>query len=380
MNQRQQAYIRLNLVQGLTPIALRRLLDAFGDVEAICQMDARALQKVEGITPRLSEQIVAMGKDSSALQREVACVAREGVTIVTSEDDGYPEALRDIHDPPLVLYVRGTLPRDRMAVAIVGSRRASLYGKLAAERLSHDLALRGITVVSGLARGIDAAAHRGALTAGGKTVAVLGSGLSRMYPPEHEPLAKQIASQGALISEYPMETPPLAHHFPRRNRIISGLSLGVVIVEAAQRSGALITADCALEQGREVFAVPGPISTATSQGTNALLKQGARLVTSVEDIIEELQLSPLSPEPSSPRLRASSPAPIPPQTSLAPNEQQVWQYVDQDAAKDLETITIESGLPLPEVSALLLQLELKRLIQQLPGKRFVRKNFAERNF
>ena len=287
----RERLILLNLIPDVGSTPLRRLLDQFGDLDRVWQAGVRELRQVEGIGPLLAQRIAAGCRNERLVGEEVALAQRAGVRIVTLEDADYPTLLREIPDPPLVLYVRGTLPDPAApAVAIVGSRHASRYGVEIAERLAYDLALRGLTVISGLARGIDGAAHRGALKAQGRTLAVLGNGLSRIYPPEHEPLAKQIVEQGAVISEYPMQMAPLAQNFPRRNRLISGLSLGVVIVEAAQRSGALITADMALEQGREVFAVPGPITRRTSQGTHHLLKQGARLVTSAEDILEELSL------------------------------------------------------------------------------------------
>jgi len=321
---------------------------------------------------------------------------------------GYPAALRQIHDPPLALYIRGSVPIEGAAVAVVGSRHASRYGLQTAERLSYELALRGVTVVSGLARGIDGAAHRGALKAGGRTIAVLGSGLSVVYPPEHEPLAQQITQQGALVSEYPMTMQPLAQNFPRRNRLISGLSLGVVVVEAAARSGALITADCALEQNRDVFAVPGPITTPTSQGTHHLLKQGAALVTSVEDILEELGLAPQparsnparvpAPEPTDPAIGprpsavgrmveqehsggrdvapigagVQAPRAVPVGLHLVEEEQRVFACLSREEPRYIDTITEDSGMGPTEVSSALLQLELRRLVRQLPGKRFVR--------
>ncbi len=301
--------------------------------------------------------------------QERALAQRHGVHIVTLEDAEYPQRLRTIYDPPSALYVRGCLaPADEIAVAVVGSRHASLYGLQCAERLAYELALRGITVVSGLARGIDAAAHRGALKASGRTLAVLGNGLSRVYPPEHRALADEVARHGALISEYPMETKPLPHNFPRRNRLISGLSLGVVIVEAATRSGALITADCALEQGREVFAVPGPITAVSSQGTHHLLKQGARLVTSVEDILDELRLVPQPVRASFPDDSGTAPT-----AALPEAEQRVFACVSERDPLDIDMIAGQSGLAVAEVSSLLLQLEVKQLIRQLPGKQFIRK-------
>ena len=290
--------------------------------------------------------------------RELALAHQHGVAIVAQHDPGYPGALQTIPDPPPALYIKGRLDAaDQAAVAIVGSRNASAYGLSCAQRLASDLAIHGITVVSGLARGIDGAAHRGALAAGGRTIAVLGSGLARLYPPEHRQLAEEIVEQGALISEYPMETEPFGFNFPRRNRLISGLSLGVVVVEAASRSGALITVDCALEQGRDVFAVPGPMTSATSHGTHRLLKQGARLVTSVDDIIEELGLEPPVARPA----------------ALEESEASVFACVTGAQPRYLDAIASETGLAVAEVSSALLQLELKQLVRQLPGKQFIRK-------
>ena len=297
---------------------------------------------------------------------ELSLARQAGVRVVTREQSGYPKALREIYDPPLALYIRGSMPSEEVAIAVVGSRHASRYGLQTAERLAYDLALRGVTIVSGLARGIDGAAHRGALKAGGRTIAVLGSGLSIVYPPEHEQLAQQIREQGALVSEYPMTMEPLAQNFPRRNRIISGLSLGVVVVEAAARSGALITAGCALEQGREVFAVPGPITTPTSQGTHHLLKDGAKLVTSVEDILEELRLAPQPVAVAASSASAKTTQPLP------EAEQRVLACVSGDEPRYIDLIAEESGLEMSAVSSLLSQLELRHAVRQLPGKRFVR--------
>ena len=289
----RERLILLNLVPDVGSLPLRKLLDHFGECARVWKARPEDLQRVHGIGPVLARRIAAACRDETLLEQELTLVRRAGVTLVTLEDAEYPKRLREIYDPPPVLYVRGAVSSlNDVAVAVVGSRRASRDGVKTAERLSYDLAACGITVISGLARGIDGAAHRGALKAQGRTLAVLGCGLARVYPPEHARLAGEIAERGAVISEYPMRTAPLAQNFPRRNRLISGLSLGVVIVEAAQKSGALITADCALEQGREVFAVPGPITRVTSEGTHALLKQGARLVTSVEDILEELRIAP----------------------------------------------------------------------------------------
>jgi len=363
----RERLIALNLIPEIGSTQLRRLLDACGSLDRVWKASAQELQQIDGIGPRAASRIAAACQDEHALRQELALARTHQVELVTLEDTGYPAALKTIADPPLALYIRGRLlAEDAIAIALVGSRHASFYGAQTAERLSYELALRGVTVVSGLARGIDGAAHRGALKATGRTIAVLGSGLANMYPPEHESLATSISEHGAVLSEYPMEASPLPHHFPRRNRIISGLSLGVVVVEAAARSGALITADCALEQGREVFAVPGQITTATSQGTHHLLKQGARLVTSVDDILEELRLVPTR-APEEPH------EPAGPRIVLPEREQQVFACVEADAPTYIDAIAARSGVDTADVSALLLQLELKQLVQQLPGKQFIRK-------
>jgi DNA processing protein len=363
----RERLILLNLIPEIGSTRLRRLLDAFGTLERVWAADATALQHVDGIGPMLAQRFVAARDNASPLRAEMARATELGVALITLEDAAYPAPLRTIHDPPLALSMRGALvAADAVAVGIVGARRASAYGMACAQRLAHDLASRGVTIVSGLARGIDAAAHRGALSAGGRTIAILGSGLGRLYPPEHASLAAQIAQHGALLSEYAIDAAPLPAHFPRRNRLISGLSLGIVVVEAAQRSGALITADCALEQGREVFAVPGPMTAVTSQGTHQLLKQGARLVTSVEDILEELRLAPTSPAAAQPAAQEQPPAPLP------EPERCILACVSAREPQHIDAIASHSGLGMPIVSSVLLQLELKRLIQQLPGKQFVR--------
>ena len=366
----RERLLALNLIDGIGSTRLRRLLDACGSLERLWEAGLQELRQVEGIGPQLAGQIIAARGHEETVRTELTLAQGSGARIITLEDEDYPSSLREIPDPPLVLYVRGTLPVVEVAVGIVGARRASLYGLQMAQRLGYDLGLRGITVVSGLARGIDAAAHRGALKSGGRTVAVLGGGLSRLYPPEHRELAEQVAGQGALVSEYPMGMEPMAHNFPRRNRLISGLSLGVVIVEAARRSGALITADCALEQGREVFAVPGKADDATAQGTNHLLKQGARLVTSVEDIVEELGLE--NQVHSRQSIVHSEAKEEKVGGSLGEEERVLFEQLVADAPLDVDTLAAKRGLSASSCVWTLLCLELKRLVKQLPGKRFVR--------
>ena len=357
----REGLILLNRVPDLGPRRLKRLLEAFDSPAAICAAEGRQLRQVEGIPGKLAEAIYSACRSREWLDAELAAAARAGAGIVTLTDAAYPPQLKNIYDPPPVLYVRGRV--DALAaegVAVVGTRRASAYGLHVAERLGYDLALRGLVVFSGLARGIDAAAHRGALRAGGRTVGLLGNGLSSVYPPEHAKLADQMQLGGAVASEYPMAMPPLAHHFPRRNRLISGLSLGVVIVEAGNRSGAIVTADCALEQGREVLAVPGPMDAVFSQGCHQLLKQGATLVTGVDDILETI-------ERLRPARRVEAPA-----VELSNSEQRLLACFEQESPADIDSLSEFSGLACAEVAAGLIRLELKGLIQRLPGAQFVR--------
>lgn len=365
MSDDRERLIQLNLVPEIGSARLRRLLEAFGTLDELWAAPPQVLERLGRLNAELAGRLAACRDDRRQLDRELEGAARAGASIVTLADETYPERLRTIADPPPVLYIRGLMePADAVAVGIVGARHASAYGLQCAGRLAEDLAVRGITVVSGLARGIDAAAHRGALRAGGRTLAVLGSGLGRVYPDEHAALADEIAGQGALMSEYPVTTAPLPYHFPQRNRLISGLSLGIVVVEAAQRSGALITADCALEQGREVFAVPGPMAAVTSQGTHNLIKQGARLVTSVEDILEELQLAP---GPMAAGVQRDATA----GSALPDAAQRLLACVTREPAY-IDAIAGQAGVAAPDAASLLLDLELRRMIRQLPGKHFVR--------
>jgi len=275
-------------------------------------------------------------------------------------DEEYPGILRNIHDPPESFYIKGEiLPEDDIAIGIVGSRRATIYGVQTCEKLAYELASRGITIVSGMARGIDSAAHRGALKAGGRTIAVLGCGINIVYPPENKLLADKIQKQGAVISEFAPDTEPFSFNFPKRNRIISGLSLGVVVIEAAQKSGALITASCALEQNREVFAVPGKVNSATSFGTHKLIKEGAKLVGSAEDIIEELNITIERNSEAQEELH--------PKLKLEGEESRVYSLLS-DEPSYIDDISERSGLLLNQVSGILLNLQLKKLVKEKPGK------------
>ena len=296
------------------------------------------------------------------VHEDLTLVEKNGIGMVTFSDGNYPDLLRHIHDPPPVLYVYGKLRSDSLNIAIVGSRHATSYGLTVTEQLSSALSQRGFTIVSGMARGIDSAAHAGTLAAGGRTIAVLGCGLGTIYPAENKTLFHRIAERGAVVSEFSYVTPPDAHHFPIRNRIISGLSLGTVIVEATHQSGSLITARLAAEQGREVFAVPGSVNSFKSMGTHRLIKQGAKLVEHADDIIEELNVSE---------------EPLPEDTSVASHihltstEKKVLDKLSPYPIH-IDKLVRDLSFPAGEVSSLLLQLELKGLVTQSPGKFFSR--------
>ena len=296
---------------------------------------------------------------------------------ITINDAGYPKNLKNIYDPPKALYVNGSFSaQDAMAVAIVGSRRATLYGLQMSEKFGYELASRGITVVSGMARGIDSAAHRGALKAKGRTIAVMGSGHGHIYPPENAKLYEEIAAAGAVVTEFEDAEEPLAYHFPMRNRIISGLSLGVLVVEAAKDSGALITADLAAEQGREVFALPGKISSATSSGANRLIKDGALLVETVDDILEELKI--IEMKPLSGAAKDKKDGEIARKTkayvcnSLTEDERAVYGTLS-DEPLYIDDIVNKANVGLRKAADVLLKLQLKHLVTEMPGKQFVRK-------
>jgi DNA processing protein len=294
------------------------------------------------------------------------------ITLITYQDDDYPEKLKNIYDLPPFLYVRGSLMKDDINIAIVGSRRATTYGKYTTERISRELAQKGVTVVSGMARGIDSAAHRGALAARGRTIAVLGSGLDVIYPPENKILFSEIIENGAVISEFPMGTPPIAANFPSRNRIISGMSYGVLVVEAGEKSGSLITARLALEQGREVFAVPGSVETPASRGTNRLIKEGAKLIENAEDILEEIIPQLEKTKVLNETLTSENEAKLPAkEIKLTKIEKQVADFIF-DKRIHVDDIIAATNLSPADVLSTLMSLELKNLVTQHPGKYFSR--------
>jgi len=361
--QEQEAWLALNMVPHVGPAAFALLLERFGSVRRILKAPLKALESVHGIGPVTARAICSFPAEET-VARERKRMAARGLRFITLRDAEYPALLREIAQPPPVLYIRGTWEdRDRRAVAIVGSRNATPYGRGVSDRLAFDLAMRGLTIVSGLARGIDAAAHRGALRAGGRTIAVLGSGADITYPAEHETLAKAIAAQGALLSEFPLGTAPLKGNFPQRNRLISGLSLGVIVVQASVESGALITANHALEQGREVFAVPGMAKGRLSQGSHRLIKAGAKLTEGWEDVVEELRIpTDMPPE---------AVAPMPSLPPLEGEEGRVLELLGEEPVH-IDAVITGAKLPAPAVAASLLSLEMKGWVKQLTGKTFVR--------
>ncbi len=361
------AFLRLSMISGVGPLTRRRLLERFGNPEAVFNAAPSELQTVSGVGPKLCRAIVDK-RNHLNVEDEIEYCRREKIQILLESDDGFPRQLHELPDPPGVLFVRGCLqPSDALAIAIVGSRHATHYGLQQAERLGGSLARAGYTVVSGLARGIDAAAHRGALAAGGRTIAVLGSGVMNIYPPEHADLATEIAASGAVISEAPPRAVPLAGMFPQRNRIISGLSLGVLVVEASNRSGALITARHAMEQGREVFAIPGLVTSRMSHGCHRLIRDGAKLVETVDDILEELGPLPEA-TPSRDDGRAIH---HPAELMLNELEQQVLSAVPTEATI-LDCVIAASNLPASQVLATISVLEMRRLVRRLSGNQVMR--------
>lgn len=355
------AEARLASVAGVGPLSRKRLVDAFGDARAVLRASVDDLCRVHGIGPRTARAIASAPPEEET-RRLLADAADHGIDALAIDGDEYPASLRELYDPPAVLYARGRLePIDGRAVAIVGTRRATRYGLRQAEALAAGLARAGVTVVSGLARGVDAAAHRACLAAGGRTLAVLGGGLLRIYPPEHARLADEVAASGALLAEAPPHMPPMSGSFPQRNRVISGLSLGVVVIEAAERSGALITARHAAEQGRDAFAVPGPIDSPQSIGCHRLIQEGAKLVVTVDDILEEL------PEHSSAATSVSGPAKISPRPAPEdPVERAVW-----DAAGDgpvaIDDVIARTELATPRVLAAIAMMETRGVLKRVSG-------------
>jgi DNA processing protein len=363
------AELLLALTPGIGPRHRKALIAHFGSAQAVLAAAAHDLRSVTGIGQKLSRSIV-QARGEIDVNAQLAECRDNGVELLIESEPEYPPVLRTIPDPPGILFVRGRLaPSDGLALAIVGTRHATQYGIAQGERLAAGLARAGYTIVSGLARGIDAAAHRGALKAGGRTLAVLGSGVLNVYPPEHTSLADEVIAHGALISENPPRAPPLSGAFPQRNRIITGLSLGVIVVEASDRSGALISARHATEQGREVFAVPGRIDSRMSRGCHRLIRDGAKLVESVDDVLEEL--GPLA-TPTVPA-QAEDTAAVRHPAELQLNEpEKIVLAAIGDEPLTIDDVAVTSGLPVHNVLATLSVLEMRRLIRRIGGNRVMR--------
>lgn len=359
MGDKLRYWVGFNLVYGIGAVRIQRLLDVFGDLEQAWHAPVEELRKA-GIGSRALESLLRI-RATADLDDELGRLKDNGVRVITIADDDYPARLREIDQSPPLIFSRGEIiERDQWAVGVVGTRSPSVYGRSVAEEICSTLAQQGLTIVSGLARGIDAISHRAALQAGGRTIAVLGSGLGRIYPPEHHKLAREIVQRGAVISEYALDTPPEGRNFPPRNRIISGLSLGVVVVEAGRTSGALITADFAADQGRDVFAVPGDITRKQSVGTNHLIQQGAVPVTDPLEIMEVLNLALVDQERQLELAMPDNPA-----------ERKLLEALGREPLH-VDEISARCGLSASEVSAGLAMLEIKQRVRQVGGMQFVR--------
>jgi DNA processing protein len=360
-----QACIALNMLPTVGPVRLRKLLEIFEEPQRVLAATRSELRAAEGIGNEVADQI-ANWESIVDLAAELDRIREFDATVITQESPSYPKSLREIHAPPIVLYVWGELQeRDHHAIGIIGARRTTHYGTESAKKLAYQLAYAGLTVISGLARGIDTAAHQGALAAKGRTIAVIGSGLSKLYPPENRGLAEKIrGGNGAIVSEFSMEIEPDRQTFPMRNRIIAGWSHGVLVVEAGLNSGALITASQALEQGRSVYAVPGHINAPSALGSNRLIQQGAKLVIDAGDILDDLQILLPETKPSPEAAARTLPA-------LSDEELRVYDAIESTETA-IDDISRKCLLPSATVSSALLRLELKRLVKQLPGKYFVK--------
>jgi DNA processing protein len=356
------ALLQLLSVAGIGPARVRALVGHFRSAEAVLSAPVHVLCQVDGIERTLAENI-RQANHAALAQQQLEAAAREPCLVHTFWDPEFPALLKKIYDPPVVLFVKGEWrAEDETAIAVVGTRTPTEYGKIVAERLTAALVGHRVTIVSGLARGVDTVAHQAAIKSGGRTIAVLGSGLDTIYPPENRRLAQEISQHGAVISEYFFGAKPDAVNFPRRNRIISGLALGTLVVEAGESSGALITAQAALEQGREVFAVPGSISSPKSVGPNRLIQDGAKLVMSVDDILAELP----------PQLDIFSPLKTPPPAiALNDNEQKIMARLSHEPIH-VDLLARQANMPASQLLVILLDLEFKNAIKQLPGKFFVK--------
>jgi DNA processing protein len=353
-------WVGLSMIKGLGPINIRNLLDYFKTPRSIWFAARKELKMVKNIGQVRAETIVKV-RNNINLTQEMEKLRENNIKYVLLKNKDYPQMLKNIYDPPPILYYKGKDIFQETSLALIGSRRSTSYGRKTAKKISYKLSQKGFVVVSGMARGIDSYGHRGALQASGRTIAVLGSGFNYIYPPENRKLCEQIQDEGAVISEFAPDTKPVAGNFPRRNRIISGLSRGVIVVEAAQRSGSLITANQALEQGREVFAVPGNIDRTQSQGTNNLIREGAKIVTKVEDVLEELFLYQ---EVENDKMRSLYP-------ELNKSEEKIVNIFKHEPELSIDQIVSLCEFKVSRVNRILLKLELKGIVEQQPGKKYV---------
>ena len=358
MDDSRRFWVGWNLAKDIGAVRFRALLAAFGDAQSAWEASAEALREA-GLSEKLVAKVVKM-RSQVSLEKVWEQLQVKGIQVLTWEDEAYPRRLKEIDQPPPVLYFRGALlPEDEWAVAVVGTRRVTAYGRQVTEELAAVLARNGVTVISGLARGVDSIAHQAALNVGGRTIAVLGTGVDQIYPPENQRLADQILQQGALVSDYAVGTPPVGANFPPRNRLISGLSLAVVVVEAGQTSGALITASFAAEQGREVFAVPGNITAPQSLGTNRLILDGATPLVNPQQVLEALNLTMVTEHRSARRVLPTDPV-----------EKQVYQVLGAEPLH-VDDIRLRTNMPIEQVSATLVLMELKGMVRQVGGMNYV---------
>lgn len=367
----KEAFVALNMIEHVGPVRVRQLLAHFHDPVRILKASTEQLARVPGI-PFDVAKTISCWESSVDLTGELRRIAEFGCHILTQADPVYPDSLRQIYDPPVVLYIRGGLQeRDRQSIALVGSRRTTLYGQETARRLAYQMAQAGVTIISGGARGIDTAAHQGAIAAGGRTIAVLGTGINLVFPPENFSLYERICESGAVMTQFPFNRPADKQSFPIRNRIVAGLTLGTVVVEANLQSGALITANMALDFGRHVFAVPGRIDSPQSKGCHDLIKKGAKLCECAEDIMSEFEYL----FPAAQLHSTTNPAAPTPAVPLSDHESAVFRLLNEEE-KQMDDLIRASNLPAATVSVALLSLEMKRLVRQLPGKRFVRRGLT----
>src|SRR6266480_1434743 len=363
----RESLVALNMIEHVGPVRVRQLLEHFGEAPAILQASKQQLLRVHGIGEETVEAIAGWER-SIDLTSELKRISDFGCHILTQQDEAYPELLRQIYDPPIVLYVKGRLTsQDKNAVAIVGSRQTTHYGVEVARKLGYQLGYVGVTVVSGGARGIDTAAHQGTLSAKGRTVVVLGTGINIVFPSENAELFERVAANGAVVTQFPFNRTADKQSFPIRNRIVAGMTLGTVVVEANLTSGALITAHFANEYGRQIFAVPGQIDSPRSKGCHELIKKGAKLCEGAEDILSEFEYL----FPPSNRPQGASESGVLPALTLSDNEQKAYDVLSKEES-NIDEVIRRSGMPASAVSVALLSLEMKRLVKQLPGKLFIR--------